>query len=144
MISYIPVKQFNPISFYNNFSNDPDIWNEGSEYAMETEDINFIRQYMLKGGRSMDFEYVITIAIRMNRADIVKELIKIDLEIRKHDNPVYIKGIQTAINNHYQDILELLIIPTFGDCNLRYFRQYAIEKKNNDAINFLTNRLTKI
>ena len=142
---YIPARNFNPISFYEAYSGDPEeIWNEGTEYAMETEDINFIRRYMLKGGRSIAFEYVITIATRMNRSDIVKDLIKIDFENNKYKkryNPVYTEAIKVSINKHYQGILETLIIPTFRRHDLEEFLEYAIEKKNEDAINFLRNRL---
>jgi hypothetical protein len=139
--NYISAKNFNPEKFYKLLSKNNDEKTE--KYIIKTENIDLILQYLEK--KVVDIAYIVLLAYKTNRLDIVKAIIDFDLakNNKKFYSPVFKEAIENAIKKDKLEFLKVLILPNIRQYDLNNFIEYAERVKNYEAVKYLKKEFSK-
>lgn len=128
-LDYIPSPKFNPEEFYTYAKSHKRDWQlDAAEYLHEVQDIEFVKKFLLKYAKYIDFDYLIFKEI--DNPTNVKLLVDADIKAnarKKFYSPVYSASIINAINNENIELLKILILHNIRNHNLENFIEYARE-----------------
>ena len=147
-LDYIPSPKFNPQKFYdfvNVVIGEEDWQIEAAEYLADVEDLEFIRNFLLKYAKYLDFHHLISIEM-LNKNDSKRIKVFVDADIkansfRRFYSPVYTNPIYTAIDNENIELLKILILPNIRDYDLEDFISYAQQAHKPLSERYLLSRV---
>ena len=144
-LDYIPAKKFNPEKFYKSIEISDEDWIlEAAEYLKQVKDIDFIRKFLLKYGKNLEFKYLIKRELKNRDLKRIKVFVDADIAshaFKKFYGPVYDEPIMKAIKSEDIDLLKILILPNIRKYDIERFIEYARDHNKKSSEKYLLTRI---